>query len=142
MNCNNCGDPLKGKQTKFCSVKCKNEDSNSRHQNYVKQRDRGVKRKEDLVLLRGGGCEECGYRDNLAALCFHHENEKDKNFELDIRSLSNNSLKKILEEFAKCKVLCHNCHMEHHNPLLQDWIRHRGPVSVKSDDLRGIHILQ
>lgn len=123
MTCLVCEKPLTGTQTKFCSRSCQNKDSNRKHQKYNLQQKRGLKRKIELINLRGGGCEECGYRDNLAALCFHHIDESLKSFALTFRELSNHKEETIAEEFKKCKVLCHNCHTEHHNPTLTGWYK-------------------
>lgn len=123
MNCISCGGLLSGKQIKFCSKKCQLSDSNSKHQSYQKQQERGYARKIELINIRGGSCEECGYRDNLAALCFHHVDESSKKFELTLRELSNHRKEVIMEEFKKCVVLCANCHLEHHNPNLFGWYK-------------------
>jgi len=112
INCKVCGKKLKGKQTLFCSIHCKNTD----HQGYSSQKIRGVERKLLLVKNRGGKCSICGYRKNLAALTFHHINPKEKEFKLDMRSLSNRKLSRINNEFKKCILVCHNCHAELHNP--------------------------
>ena len=112
MKCLLCQKELKGKQTKYCSTKCKN----GKHQLYDYQHDRGVKRRDDLIALYGGKCTECGYRKNHAALNFHHIDPNTKLFQLDIRSCSNRSLNNCLEEAKKCKLLCSNCHLELHNP--------------------------
>lgn len=114
MNCITCSKPLSGKQTKFCSVKCKQKNINKRHQNYTVQGDRGYKIKKRLLEQKGGKCQECGYDKNSSALCFHHL--RDKEFPLDIRKCSNTSWEKLLKEADKCIVLCHNCHMELHYP--------------------------
>ncbi len=66
--------------------------------------------------MLGGKCSNCGYAGNLAVLAFHHLEGKE--FKLDVRSLSNRKLDPILEEISKCKLLCHNCHTELHNPDL------------------------
>jgi hypothetical protein len=66
--------------------------------------------------MLGGQCEICGYKKNLSALAFHHIDPEKKKFKLDVRSLSNRTEAKILEELDKCKLLCHNCHAEVHNP--------------------------
>jgi endogenous inhibitor of DNA gyrase (YacG/DUF329 family) len=111
-NCSVCGTQLIGKQTLFCSFRCKN----LVHQSYPAQQRRGLQRKLHFVKALGGKCAECGYSVNLAALSFHHTGGKE--FNLDARSLSNRKLEPILKEIAKCKLLCHNCHAEFHNPAL------------------------
>ena len=85
---------------------------------YEYQRLRGLKRKLYLVEQRGGCCENCGYNKNIAAFDFHHKDPNEKEFKLDIRKLGNISMKKLLVEFEKCKLLCANCHREHHSPDL------------------------
>ena len=66
--------------------------------------------------MLGGKCTRCDYATNLAALAFHHVGGKA--IKLDTRSLSNRKIGPILEEVTKCKLLCHNCHAEVHNPDL------------------------
>ena len=85
---------------------------------YEYQKLRGIKRKLYLIELRGGCCEKCGYCKNISALDFHHKDPNDKESSLDMRHLSNSTMEKILTEFAKCKVLCANCHREEHHPEL------------------------
>ncbi len=114
MKCITCSTPLTGRQTKFCSTKCKGADVNNRHNDYAAQRIRGESRKLDLIKMKGGQCEICGYNRNYSALCFHHLH--DKEFQIDIRHCSNRSWEKLVEEANKCNLLCHNCHMEIHYP--------------------------
>jgi hypothetical protein len=109
-----CGAPLRGRQTRFCSPRCKNR----HHQSYAAQRRRGVDRKTALVREAGGRCSRCGYDKNLAALVFHHTDLTKKDFKLDVRSLSNRTVAAIAAELHKCILLCHNCHAELHNPHL------------------------
>ena len=85
---------------------------------YENQKLRGVKRKYEAVLLKGGKCEICGYNKNISALEFHHLNPEEKSFQLDARHFSNNSLEVLQEELDKCILLCANCHRETHNPSL------------------------
>ena len=113
-SCIVCGTALHGKQTKFCSLACKNK----HHQSYATQKSRGLARKLELVLAAGGRCSLCGYHRNLAALAFHHSDSAEKDFKLDMRSLSNRTLQSILAELEKCTVVCLNCHAELHNPHL------------------------
>ena len=111
-NCRICNKKLSGKQTLYCSLSCKN----SAHQSYPAQKKRGLNRKLEFVTGLGGKCSKCGYKKNLAALAFHHVS--DKEFKLDVRSLSNRKIDSILKELKKCELLCHNCHAEFHNPAL------------------------
>jgi len=111
-NCKICNKELIGKQTLYCSQICKN----SFHQSYPAQKKRGLDRKLRLVEMLGGECSRCSYATNLAALAFHHLGSKE--FKLDVRSLSNRKIDHILKEVAKCRLLCHNCHAELHNPDL------------------------
>lgn len=112
INCTQCGELLKGKQTMYCSLKCKN----SNHQSYEAQKSRGLKRKIEIISKFGGQCTFCGYKRNLSALTFHHTDPEKKNFKLDMRSLSNRRYDQIREELKKCILVCHNCHSEIHHP--------------------------
>ena len=113
-NCVVCGKPLIGKQTKFCSPPCKNKDL----QSYEAQKRRGLARKLKLIKTAGGKCTICGYHRNLAALVFHHTDSMEKDFKLDMRSLSNRKLEPVMREIDKCILVCANCHAEMHNPHL------------------------
>jgi hypothetical protein len=112
--CKICTKKLKGKQTFYCSIFCKNR----YHQSYPQQKARGLKRKKELIEKFGGKCTICGYKKNLAALAFHHIDGSKKEFKLDARSLSNRTEARIQNELMKCTLLCHNCHAELHNPHL------------------------
>lgn len=116
-----CNNVLSGKQRKFCNIKCKHTTTNNKFQNYEAQKLRGLTRKIHLVNLKGGACYRCGYKKNLASLCFHHREEDAKELKLDLRHLSNNSMKAIMIEFEKCELVCHNCHMEIHHVTLDNW---------------------
>lgn len=111
-NCSVCKKPLTGKQTLFCSTKCKN----TVHQSYFAQKKRGLERRLHFVKKLGGKCSKCGYAINIAALAFHHVNGKD--FQLEVRALSNRKIEPILNEVEKCILLYNNCHAETHFPDL------------------------
>lgn len=96
------------------------------------QNGRGWYRKILLLERSGGGCEKCGYNENLSALSFHHIEPDKKSFTLDSRHLSNMSWSKILDEFEKCKLLCANCHREVHHPD-RNVERVKGKLSEKYD---------
>src|SRR5690606_27464236 len=89
-HCIKCNNKLQGLQTRFCSVNCKN--NHYQHNSYLKQQERGLKRKIKLINTQHGKCSLCGYNKNYAALEFHHVNESEKSFSLDMRSLSNRSM--------------------------------------------------
>lgn len=112
MECIICNKSLVKKQTKYCSIKCKN----IFNQNYVAQRKRGLSRKQFFVEQIGGRCSICGYNQNLAALCFHHLNPKEKKIELTMQRFSNATFERLQEEVKKCVLLCCNCHTELHYP--------------------------
>lgn len=118
--CAVCNGPLAGRQRRFCSRHCKNADTNNRHQSYVSQSGRGLRRKQELLEKAGGQCSACGYDRNLAALTWHHLDPTLKRFSLDLRSLSNRSAAEIEAEVSKCIVLCANCHAETYFPNLHN----------------------
>lgn len=118
MSCVICNQKLTGKQTKFCSRVCHNKYGNYHQQSYVRQQERALQRKKDLVNLLGGCCSSCGYKKNYAALEFHHIDPNKKEFNIDSRKLSNSTWKNCLDESKKCILLCGNCHAEHHHPSL------------------------
>jgi predicted nucleic acid-binding Zn ribbon protein len=118
MNCKTCSKTLEGKQTKFCSNRCKNNSINHRHKSYQAQQERGLERKIKLINLKGGACEMCGYNDNYAALSFHHKDPSTKLFGIDLRQCSNRSWEVLEAEANKCQLLCANCHMETEYPHL------------------------
>lgn len=115
-HCLACDVELNSRQRKYCSRTCKCRYINHSHQNYIAQQARGRERKLTLIRLRGGLCEVCGYNRNYAALEFHHSDPATKEFQLDLRSLSNRRWDSCLEEATKCLLLCSNCHAEIHNP--------------------------
>ena len=116
VECLNCGAVLSGRKRKFCSLRCKNAYNNKKYQGYLTQQRRGVSRKRELVRLAGGKCIRCGYDRNYSALEFHHIDPETKQFQLDLRSLSNRKWERVLEESRKCILLCLNCHAEEHYP--------------------------
>ena len=85
---------------------------------YQNQKLRGLKRKYEAIMAKGGKCEICGYDKNLAALDFHHVNPEEKEFQIDARKFANSNLNTLKEELDKCILVCANCHRELHYPLL------------------------
>lgn len=74
--------------------------------------DRQRRIKKEAVYYKGGKCVRCGYDEHLAALQFHHIDEKNKkwaNFKL--RKFDD----KFKQELDKCILLCANCHLIEHS---------------------------
>ncbi len=86
------------------------EISVSYHNTYLQNKRKA--RKQQLVDNRGGGCERCGYNRCLEALEFHHRDPSTKRFLVNGSVLAAKRWEVILEEAAKCDILCANCHRE------------------------------
>ena len=80
------------------------------------------------------GCEICGYKKHPASLTFDHlkpeEKYRTKSGKLvhlsDMIKGNRYSLRTVLEEIAKCRVLCFNCHMETtYDELRTDYLPYR-----------------
>lgn len=80
---------------------------------YAKVKQHRRNKKILAVLYKGGKCASCGYSKSFAALEFHHENPKEKDFTLSKNP--NVSWVKMKKEIDKCKLLCANCHREEHD---------------------------
>jgi predicted transcriptional regulator len=121
-HCLVCGGALKGMQQKFCCITCKTahyascKSVDGYGSSYASQKTRGRDRKLQLIKIKGGGCSRCGYAKNYSALCFHHRDPNNKGFNLDMRRCACTSWATLLEEAAKCELLCQNCHAEIHHP--------------------------
>lgn len=57
------------------------------------------------------GCVECGYSAHPSALQFDHIDPQQKSF--NIAMVSYSSVRQIVAEIRKCRVLCANCHAIH-----------------------------
>lgn len=84
------------------------------------QSGRFIRRKMSLCNWLGSKCCVCGFDECIEALDFHHVDPTAKSKFLTIGSLWNHSWNIILEEVAKCVILCSNCHRKYHAGLI-DW---------------------
>ena len=57
-------------------------------------------------------CVVCG-ENHIACLDFHHRDPNEKEQSIG-RMIRTHSKQRILDEIAKCDVLCSNCHRKHH----------------------------
>lgn len=60
-------------------------------------------------------CGRCG-ESHYACLEFHHKDKEDKGINPAHMARNGYSIKRMKMEFAKCEVLCANCHRKHHWP--------------------------
>ena len=60
-------------------------------------------------------CRACGFDTHPCALDFHHQDGSDKDAEVSKLVQNGRSRERILNEIAKCIVLCANCHRIEHN---------------------------
>ena len=75
---------------------------------------RGILRKRKLIELAGGKCKICGYtfKGCERVFSFHHRDPSQKIFGLTGNHVRSNTWEIVLEEFAKCDMICMNCHAE------------------------------
>lgn len=55
------------------------------------------------------GCADCGFNSHAAALEFDHLPEFEKKFNIG-EKMGSYSMATLLEEIAKCEIVCANCH--------------------------------
>ena len=74
-------------------------------------RRRRLEIKSELILARGGRCEDCGYGSTIWALEFHHRDAGAKSFTL---GGFHGATARARLEAAKCVLVCSNCHRARH----------------------------
>ena len=91
-----------------------------RHNNPDKVRDakKALYRKHKLraMAILGNECKFCGVRydgRNSPIFEFHHHAPEEKVKGIT-RMLINNAWETVLQELAKCHLVCANCHNQHH----------------------------
>lgn len=80
-------------------------------------RRRRLQIKTELVLARGGRCEDCDYGRTIWALEFHHLDPRDKSFAL---GGFHGAIARARAEAAKCVLVCANCHRARHRATKTD----------------------
>lgn len=92
------------------------------------------RRKKEIVDLIGGKCQICGYNRVIRNLAFHHISNK--KFTISSRAFQY-SMDSVLTEVKKCILVCHNCHGEIHDGIIDNTII----VDAHSDILRALNNL-
>lgn len=83
------------------------------------------RKKETLVIYKGGKCERCGLRSEIFDIYdFHHKDPKEKEFAIS-KTGKNWSIEKLKSEADKCLLVCKNCHAIIHYEINQERIRLR-----------------
>lgn len=86
------------------------------HKQKVKAESVAYKRQTAALataIKRESGCRLCGERE-VVCLDFHHRDADEKDFTIGTASARGYARAKILEEIAKCVVICSNCHRKLH----------------------------
>lgn len=81
----------------------------------IKNKEKHEKRRDLITELKKCGCVCCGEKETCC-LDFHHIDQEHKEFNMG--SALNKSEERILEEAAKCVVVCSNCHRKIHSGLI------------------------
>jgi hypothetical protein len=85
---------------------------------YFQKRQKEITKKVQAIV--GTKCWICGYNKTWNNICFHHVNPDDKLFGLSTRELVGYRWDRVLKEMEKCILVCHNCHGEIHDNLINE----------------------
>lgn len=97
-----------------CCVTCQAEISKTHYednkQDYMdRARERTRKIKEFIVELKRVSCADCGVEYPPCVMQFDHV-RGEKEFNLSEASKLGFSIERIMDEIAKCEIVCANCH--------------------------------
>jgi hypothetical protein len=113
---------------------------NAKTYRYQKKRRKQVK--EKLIDALGGSCADCGYKESLGALEFHHLDAGMKEFAIS-KFIAQLPFDKVLAEARKCVLLCANCHRLRHAAASEakaaddPVVAFRRPIKAKAVALSG-----
>ena len=116
VSCGHCSvefEPYKNQ--KFCSSKCRKANHYQENKGYYAQKFKDYYRQRADALNKikmDSGCKHCGFNAHPAALEFNHIDPNTKCGNI-AEKLTAWSWEKIMDEVAKCEVLCSNCHHIH-----------------------------
>lgn len=84
-----------------------------------RRREKWKTRKNLYVQHLGGNCQNCGYKQCLSPLQFHHVVSESKEHTLSKIIMHESREQDVLTELNKCCVLCSNCHDAFHADELE-----------------------
>lgn len=115
-----------------CGMSHSNKHSrcNSCHNEYMKKylRKRYHSRREEVIQLLGGKCQDCGSIDDLE---IDHKDPKYKDY--NIGKILHGSWSKIYMELALCTLRCTKCHKT--KTISEKSVEHGGGISGKKNCL-------
>lgn len=88
---------------------CRCKDCRAAINRYKKDRYHGVRR-QDIWDLKDAPCMDCGIKYNPWQMQFDHR-EGEVKIE-KVSRMTSRSFEKVLEEIAKCDLVCSNCHAD------------------------------
>lgn len=77
-------------------------------------------------------CIKCG-ESHPACIEFHHRDPSQKDIGVGDMAKGGYSVERMMEEIAKCDVLCSNCHRKHHYEVKRDM-----PEDEPEPDYQGV----
>lgn len=75
----------------------------------AKRQKENAEKRVYIIQAKDRPCMDCGIKYPSYVMDFDHVDGDDKLFSIGA-GLTSQSLKKIIEEIAKCEVVCSNCH--------------------------------
>lgn len=112
---------------RFCTLECQRSERRKKQVDHrarmsssgprtLQRRTKIRERRATILQMAGGCCQQCGYNRCASALQFHH---RDPDSKLFIPSGSDllRQWGMVIEEIAKCDLLCANCHIEVHHGM-------------------------
>lgn len=128
--CRECGKPIKDRKggKTLCSPEC------ARKRRLGK--GRAIRRTisdKFMEFKQKKKCSICGYNQFGGSLDFHHRDPSMKKRRITA-AMWKAGTKKILEEIAKCDLLCKNCHYEKHFEERRNHVRKRTKTTTLSGD--------
>jgi hypothetical protein len=114
--CSKCGiNERRNKTSAYCKY-CHNEYQKAFYKNAPhKTRESIIKRRKEIrdiiIKHKNFPCIDCGLEYPWYVMDFDHV-RGEKKFDLSVAAQKGRSIKSILDEIAKCELVCSNCHRE------------------------------